>query len=60
VLADGGVNDTRGWNCHTTSIVLVSDAGGLFEVDETPAEDHVFRLGDISPTRRGALKALIF
>ena len=49
VLADGGVYDNMGLESlvDNVDLVLVSDAGAPFEVDESPAEDHVFQLGRV-------------
>ena len=49
VLADGGVYDNMGLESlvDNVDIVLVSDAGAPFEVEEKPAEDHVFQLGRV-------------
>ncbi len=49
VLADGGVYDNMGLESliDNVDIVLVSDAGAPFEIDEKPAEDDVFQLGRV-------------
>lgn len=49
VLADGGVYDNMGLESliDNVDIAMVSDAGAPFEVDETPAEDHLFQLGRV-------------
>lgn len=49
VLADGGVYDNMGLESliDNVDIALVSDAGAPFEIDETPAEDHLFQLGRV-------------
>jgi len=49
VLADGGIYDNMGLESlvDNVDIVLVSDAGAPFEVDESPAVDNVFQLGRV-------------
>lgn len=53
VLADGGIYDNMGLEqlvgkgTGSVDIVLVSDAGAPFEVDEKPAEDYVMQLGRV-------------
>jgi NTE family protein len=49
VLADGGVYDNMGLESlvDNVDIVLVSDAGAPFEIDENPFEDNLFQLGRV-------------
>lgn len=49
VLADGGVYDNMGLESlvDKVDIVLVSDAGAPFDIEEEPAEDNVFQLGRV-------------
>lgn len=49
VLADGGVYDNMGLEAllDTADIVLVSDAGAPFEIDESPFEDDLLQLGRV-------------
>lgn len=49
VLADGGIYDNMGLESlvDKVDIVLVSDAGAPFEVDEKPPEDEIFQLGRV-------------
>jgi NTE family protein len=51
MLADGGIYDNMGLEALTgrgrTDIVLVSDAGAPFEIEEDPAEDYVRQLGRV-------------
>lgn len=49
VLADGGVYDNMGLESlvDNVDIILVSDAGAPFEVEEKPAEDDIFQLGRV-------------
>ncbi|MCA0176866.1 MAG: patatin-like phospholipase family protein [Proteobacteria bacterium] len=49
VLADGGVYDNMGLESlvDNVDVVLVSDAGAPFEVEEKPHEDHVLQLGRV-------------
>jgi NTE family protein len=51
VLADGGIYDNMGMEALTgkspTDVVLVSDAGAPFSIDEDPAEDYVRQLGRV-------------
>lgn len=51
VLADGGIYDNMGLEALTgkspVDVVLVSDAGAPFTVDEDPAEDYVRQLGRV-------------
>ncbi len=49
VLADGGVYDNMGLESlvDNADIVLVSDAGAPFEVEEKPHEDNIFQLGRV-------------
>ena len=49
VLADGGVYDNMGLETlvDNVDIVLVSDAGAPFSIEESPAEDKVFLLGRV-------------
>lgn len=49
VLADGGVYDNMGLESlvDNVDIVLVSDAGAPFKIDEKPAEDDIFQLGRV-------------
>jgi NTE family protein len=51
VLADGGIYDNMGLEALTgknpTDVVLVSDAGAPFTIDEDPAEDYVRQLGRV-------------
>lgn len=49
VLADGGVYDNMGLESlvDNVDVVLVSDAGAPFEVEERPAEDNILQLGRV-------------
>jgi NTE family protein len=49
VLADGGVYDNMGLQAllDNVDIVLVSDAGAPFEIDESPFEDDLLQLGRV-------------
>lgn len=49
VLADGGVYDNMGLEglLRSVDILLVSDAGAPFEIDETPFEDDLLQLGRV-------------
>ncbi len=49
VLADGGVYDNMGLESlvDNVDIVLVSDAGAPFEIDESPFEDNLLQLGRV-------------
>jgi len=49
VLADGGVYDNMGLESlvDNVDIVLVSDAGAPFEIDESPFEDDLLQLGRV-------------
>jgi NTE family protein len=51
VLADGGIYDNIGLEALTgrrpSDIVLASDAGAPFEIEEDPAEDYVRQLGRV-------------
>lgn len=49
VLADGGVYDNMGLESlvDKVDIVMVSDAGAPFKIDEKPAEDDIFQLGRV-------------
>ena len=49
VLADGGVYDNMGLESlvDNVDIILVSDAGAPFEVEEKPFEDNIFQLGRV-------------
>lgn len=49
VLADGGIYDNMGLESlvDNVDIVLVSDAGAPFEVEEKPHEDHLRQLGRV-------------
>lgn len=49
VLADGGVYDNMGLEAliDNVDIVLVSDAGAPFEIDESPFEDDLLQLGRV-------------
>jgi NTE family protein len=49
VLADGGVYDNMGLESlvDKVDIVLVSDAGAPFAIDETPFEDNLLQLGRV-------------
>lgn len=49
VLADGGVYDNMGLESlvDNVDIVLVSDAGAPFAIDETPFEDNLLQLGRV-------------
>lgn len=49
VLADGGVYDNLGLESlvDNVDIVLVSDAGAPFEIDESPFEDYLLQLGRV-------------
>lgn len=49
VLADGGIYDNMGLESLTDNVdvVLVSDAGAPFEVQESPHEDNVLQLGRV-------------
>ncbi len=49
LLADGGVYDNMGLESlvDNVDIVMVSDAGAPFKIDEKPAEDNVFQLGRV-------------
>jgi NTE family protein len=49
VLADGGVYDNMGLESlvDNVDVVLVSDAGAPFEIEEKPAEDEIFQLGRV-------------
>ena len=49
VLADGGVYDNMGLESlvDKVDIVMVSDAGAPFRIDEKPAEDDIFQLGRV-------------
>lgn len=50
-LADGGIYDNMGLEALTgknpVDVVLVSDAGAPFTIDEDPAEDYVRQLGRV-------------
>ena len=49
VLADGGIYDNMGLEAllDKVDIVLVSDAGAPFAIDETPFEDDLLQLGRV-------------
>jgi len=49
VLADGGVYDNMGLESlvDNVDIVLVSDAGAPFEIDQSPFEDDLLQLGRV-------------
>jgi NTE family protein len=49
VLADGGIYDNMGLETllKKVDIVLVSDAGAPFEIDESPFEDDLLQLGRV-------------
>ena len=49
VLADGGVYDNMGLESlvDNVDVVLVSDAGAPFEIDESPFEDNLLQLGRV-------------
>ena len=49
VLADGGIYDNMGLEslAGKVDIVLVSDAGAPFDVEERPHEDHLLQLGRV-------------
>jgi NTE family protein len=49
VLADGGVYDNMGLEAllDNVDIILVSDAGAPFEIDESPFEDDLLQLGRV-------------
>lgn len=49
VLADGGVYDNMGLESlvDNVDLVLVSDAGAPFEIDESPFEDNLLQLGRV-------------
>jgi NTE family protein len=49
VLADGGVYDNMGLESlfDNVEILLVSDAGAPFDVEEDPAQDNVLQLGRV-------------
>lgn len=49
VLADGGIYDNMGLEAlvDKVDIVLVSDAGAPFEIDESPFEDDLLQLGRV-------------
>lgn len=49
VLADGGVYDNMGIQAllDNVDIILVSDAGAPFEIDESPFEDDLLQLGRV-------------
>ena len=49
VLADGGVYDNMGLESlvDKVDLVLVSDAGAPFEIDESPFEDDLLQLGRV-------------
>lgn len=49
VLADGGVYDNMGLQAllGNVDIILVSDAGAPFEIDDSPFEDDVLQLGRV-------------
>jgi NTE family protein len=49
VLADGGVYDNMGLESlvDNVDIILVSDAGAPFEIDESPFEDNLLQLGRV-------------
>lgn len=49
VLADGGVYDNMGLESliDNVDIVMVSDAGAPFKIDENPPEDNIFQLGRV-------------
>jgi NTE family protein len=49
VLADGGICDNMGLESliDNVDIALVSDAGAPFEIEEAPAEDHLFQLSRV-------------
>lgn len=49
VLADGGIYDNMGLESLASKVdmVLVSDAGAPFDIDETPPEDEIFQLGRV-------------
>lgn len=49
VLADGGVYDNMGLESlvDNVDVVLVSDAGAPFTIEEEPAEDNVLQLGRV-------------
>ncbi|MCV2218665.1 patatin-like phospholipase family protein [Thauera sp. Sel9] len=49
VLADGGIYDNMGLEAllEGLDIVLVSDAGAPFEIDESPFEDDLLQLGRV-------------
>jgi NTE family protein len=49
VLADGGVYDNMGMEAliDNVDVILVSDAGAPFEIDESPHEDDLLQLGRV-------------
>ncbi|CAM5330901.1 MULTISPECIES: patatin-like phospholipase family protein [unclassified Thauera] len=49
VLADGGVYDNMGLEAllREIDLILVSDAGAPFEIDESPFEDDLLQLGRV-------------
>lgn len=49
VLADGGVYDNMGLEAliDNVDVILVSDAGAPFEIDESPFEDDLLQLGRV-------------
>ena len=49
VLADGGIYDNMGLQSlvDNVDIVLVSDAGAPFEIEENPHEDNILQLGRV-------------
>jgi NTE family protein len=49
VLADGGIYDDMGLESlvDNVDIVLVSNAGAPFEIDDSPLEDELLQLGRV-------------